>query len=161
MSSHPLEGYLTDHLGGSAVALELIDKLRSKEEGTPFGAFLEELRSDVEADKGRLEGVMDALGVSPSVAKQAGGWLAEQASRVRLDEHVTGSEALSRLLETEALSLGIEGKRLGGLVLKRLPDQGFHAVADELVARAADQRSRLEPFRVYAADRVLVTARRE
>ena len=155
MSSDSLEGYLTDHLGGAAVALELIDKLRSKEQGSPFGVFLDELKPAVEADRERLEGVMEELGVSPSLAKQAGGWLAEKVTRIRLDEHVTGSEALSRLLETELLSLGIEGKRLAALALKRSPDQTFHRAADELAARAADQRSRLEPFRIAAAERVL------
>ncbi len=65
---------------------------------------------------------------------------------------------MARLLDIEALPLGIEGKRLGALTLERMPDQGVQAVGEELAVRAADQRSRLEAFRVGAADRVIAAS---
>jgi hypothetical protein len=150
-SSKPLDGYLNDHLAGSTVALELIGKLRSNNEETAFGTFLAELDDEIQADRATLEQVMESLGVSRGAIRQAGGWMLEKATRVKFDEHVTGSEHLSRLMETEALSLGIEGKRLGWRALKELSNHDIDVDLDALMQRAADQRARLEPFRIEAA----------
>jgi hypothetical protein len=55
-------------------------------------------------------------------------------------------------METEALALGIEGKLAGWRALRVLArDPGVDL--DALIQRAADQRRRLEPFRVDAAKR--------
>jgi hypothetical protein len=151
--SEPLGGYLNDHLTGSVVALELIGKLRSTNGGTPLGAFLDELEVDVQADRASLEQAMDSLGVSQGTIRRAGGWMLEKASRIKFDEHVTGSPHLSRLMELEALSLGIEGKLRGWRALKELSDQRVDVDLDALMQRASDQGARLEPFRVEAARR--------
>ena len=150
-SSPPLHGYLNDHLAGSVVALELIDKLRSNNEDAAFTSFLDELKAEIETDRTVLEEVMQTLGVSHSTVRQAGGWMIEKASRIKFDERVTGSGHLSRLMETEALSLGIEGKRIGWRALKDVSDGNLDVDFDALMARAADQRARLEPFRIDAA----------
>jgi hypothetical protein len=149
--STPLGAYLNDHLAGAAAAMELIDKLHSANDGE-FGAYLAGLQRDVEADRAALEQVMDTLGITRSAIKEAGGWLLEKASRIKFDRRVTGSEHLSRLMETEALALGIEGKLAGWRALRVLArDLGVDL--DALIQRAADQRRRLEPFRLDAAKR--------
>ena len=81
--STPLGAYLTDHFAGSAAAIELIAKLRSTNGDGEFGACLAELELDVEADRAALEQVMEALEVSPSAIKVAGGWLLEKASKIK------------------------------------------------------------------------------
>jgi hypothetical protein len=151
--STPLDAYLSDHLAGSAAAIELIDKLvRSTNGDSEFGAYLAELRRDVDADRAALERVMETLGTAPSAIKEAGGWLLEKASRIKFDPRVTGSEHLSRLMETETLALGVEGKLAGWRALKVVPgDLGVDL--DALIQRAVDQRRRLEPFRMDAAAR--------
>lgn len=148
--STPLGAYLNDHLAGSAAAIELIEKLRSKNADGEFAAYLSELQHDVEADRGNLEQVMETLGVPRSAIKEAAGWLVEKASRIAFD--VTAGEDLSRLMETEALALGIEGKIAGWRALKVVhSDLGVDL--DALIQRAQDQRSGLERFRVGAARR--------
>jgi hypothetical protein len=150
----PLHTYLNDHLAGSAFAIDLLDKMCSANEGTEFGAVVEQLQADIKADRAALEQVMATLGVSPGAVRQAAGWVAEKVSRVKFDDLVTGSENLSRLMETEALSLGIEGKQAGWRALKQLHTSEELGVSlDDLIERAADQRSRLEPFRLDAAAR--------
>jgi hypothetical protein len=79
----------------------------------------------------------------------------EKASRIKFDERVTGSGDLSRLMETEALSLGIEGKFVGWRALKVVTDGKLEVDFDALMARAANQRARLEPFRIDAARQVI------
>jgi hypothetical protein len=153
--STPLRAYLNDHLAGSTAAIDLIAKMRSNNAGTEFGAFLDALYEDIQADRTVLEQVMETLGVTSDTVKQAGGWIVEKLSRVMLDARVTGSEDLSRLMETEALSLGIEGKIAGWRALEQLPQSDLGVDLDALIERARDQRSRLEPFRIDAARRAL------
>jgi hypothetical protein len=153
--STPLSDYLNDHLAGSEVALELLDKMCSRDGGSGFGEFLKELRSEIKADRATLEQVMETLGVAPGRIRQAGGRLLEKVSRIKFDERVTGSDHLTRLMETEALSLGIEGKLAGWRSLKELPGDGLDVDLDAMIQRAADQRTRLEPFRIAAARRSL------
>jgi hypothetical protein len=145
--------YLNDHLGGSTAALELLNKMRSSNEGGEFGGVLDVLYHDVEADRAALETVMDGLGISCDPIKQAGGWMLEKLSRIKFNALVTGREDLSRLMEIEALCLGIEGKLAGWHTLKVLSLSGVGVDLDALIERASDQRSRLEPHRMDAARR--------
>ncbi len=154
-SSEPLGAYLNDHLAGSVAAIALLDKMRSKNQGTEFGVVIDALRRDIAADRDALDQVMKTLGVTPDPVKQAGGWMIEKLSRIMRDDRVTGSEDLSRLMETEALSLGIEGKLAGWRALKQLRREDLGVDLDRLIERAGDQRSRLEPFRIEAATRAL------
>jgi hypothetical protein len=154
-SSEPLGAYLNDHLAGSVAAIALLDKMRSKNQGSEFGIVIDALRRDIAADRDALDQVMKTLGVTPDPVKQAGGWMIEKLSRIMRDDRVTGSEDLSRLMETEALSLGIEGKLAGWRALKQLRREDLGVDLDRLIERAGDQRSRLEPFRIEAATRAL------
>ena len=115
-ASTPLGTYLNDHLAGSEAAIELIDGLRSTDDDVEFAAYLAELQQDVEADRGELEQVFETLGIPRSAVKKAAGRLLEKASRIKFDS--TASEDLTRLMETEALALGIEGKLAGWRALK-------------------------------------------
>jgi hypothetical protein len=154
-SSEPLGAYLNDHLAGAVAAIALLDKMRSKNQGTEFGIVIHALRRDIAADRDALDQVMKTLGVTPDPVKQAGGWMIEKLSRIMRDDRVTGSEDLSRLMETEALSLGIEGKLAGWRALKQLRREDLGVDLNRLIERAGDQRSRLEPFRIEAATRAL------
>jgi hypothetical protein len=146
--------YLNDHLGGSATGIELVEKLRDNHEGTPFGTVLVTLAEEIKADRKTLEDLIDRLGVGQSTVKHAVGWVAEKVTRLKTDEHVTGSADLSQLLETETLSLGIEGKLLMWRALKAGADADPRlalADYDQLIERAGRQRTALEPYRVEAA----------
>lgn len=150
----PLETYLNDHLAGAAAAVELIDTLRSNNEGTPLDAYLVGLGAEVEEDRETLQAVMDALGVPRSTVKQAGGRVLERLSRLRLSDRITGSVHVSRLMEIEALSLGIEGKVALWRSLETVAAASPGLVGVDLpalVQRAAAQRAGLEPFRLEAA----------
>jgi hypothetical protein len=154
-SSTPRAAYLNDHLAGSVAALDLLEKMRSSNEGTEFGRVLDGLQSDIEADRDALLKVMGELGVSTDTIKQAGGWIVEKLSRIKFDDRVTGSGDLSRLMETEALCLGIEGKLSGWRALRESSLEDLGVDLDELIDRAQEQRRTLEAFRIDAARRVL------
>jgi hypothetical protein len=71
-----------------------------------------------------------------------------------LGDALTGGPELTRLLETEALSLGIEGKLAMWLALKEAAAGDTRLAAtdfDRLIERARGQRRALEPHRLAAA----------
>jgi hypothetical protein len=149
-STELLDAYLNDHLAGSAAGIELAEKLLANNEGTPFGAVLQTLAAEIKEDRATLEGLMGRLGIEKSTVKQATGWVFEKLSRVRFDRRLTGSSDLARLLETETLSLGIEGKLLMWRALQQVGELDA-AELDRLAGRARRQREALEPYRLGAA----------
>jgi hypothetical protein len=149
-----LETYLNDHLAGAAAGIELAEKLRDNHQGTELGNLLAALCKDITQDRDALEELMRRLEVERHPVKEAAGWMLEKLSRLRLSPTLTGSGDLTRLLETEGLSLGIEGKLAMWLALKeaaaadpRLDGTDF----DRLIERARGQRRTLEPHRLAAA----------
>jgi hypothetical protein len=134
--------------------VELVERIRDNNEGTALAAHMEGLGRDIEADRATLGAVMEALGVTRSTPKQVAGKVLESLSRLRLNERITGSADVTRLMELETLSLGIEGKlalwrSLGQVVSSRpvLADFDLPSLAD----RAVRQRAGVEPFRLEAA----------
>ncbi len=153
MAANELLGhYLNDHLAGSVAGRDLAEQIAEKHAGTPVGQLMSELVADIEADQSTLEELMERLGVDKSRLKQAGGWMTEKLTRLKLNDTLTGSEPLSRLMQMETLSVGIEGKLAlwRSLQSLRFP-QGDIADLDRLVRRAQDQLERLEPHRIDAA----------
>jgi hypothetical protein len=102
--------YLNDHLAGSISGIELAKRSLSNNRDTPLGQFLLKLLKEIEADRASLERIMSRLGVSKDPVKQAVGWLAEKAGRLKLNGQLLGYSDLSRVVELEGLSLGVEGK---------------------------------------------------
>lgn len=153
LSTDTLSVYLNDHHAGSTGALDLIDKARKQNDGTEFGRLMDQLHDDIEADQQVLKDLMDKLEIEENPVKMAGAWIAEKVSRLKFDEKLTGSGDLSRLLEAEALSLGIEGKVSLWRLMREITDADSRLAGmdwDELIARGESQRERLEPFRLQA-----------
>ncbi len=165
MASNELLGhYLNDHLAGSVTGLNLAEKIEADNAGTPLGQSMGELVADIGADKATLEDLMAQLGVEKSRVKQTGGWVAEKLSGLKFSDKVTGSDALSRLMQMEMLSIGIEGKlalwrslqAVAGSArrpgeLGAATGQGSSVDLDQLIHRAQDQLDKLESHRLEAA----------
>jgi hypothetical protein len=155
MDSSPqglLATYLNDHAAGSTVGVELARRAANANDGSELGVVLERLAAEIDEDRATLDSVMDAVGARHDRAKQAAAWVGEKAGRLKPNGQLTGYSPLSRLIELEGLSLGIEGKRLlwvslGTLADPRLAAFDFAALAE----RAARQRAELEPLRRAAA----------
>lgn len=98
---------------------------------------------------------MDRVGTAPSPLKQAGGWLAEKMSRIKLGPLATGP---GDFLAIEVLSLGGEGKACLRRALKEVAPRhpGLSDFdLDHLVERAERQRAELERERLTLAVEVL------
>ena len=156
--TEPLDVYLNDHLAGSAAAVELVERIRDNNPGTAVATHMEQLLLEIEQDKDTLGDVMQRLGVVRSTPKQVAGKVLETLSRLRLNERITGSADVTRLLELETLSLGIEGKLLLWRSLSEVADARPELAEFDLstlATRAVSQRAGVEPFRLEAATQAL------
>ena len=143
--------YMNDHLGGATAGLELAKRARDQNEGTRLGAFLDRLVEEIAEDRQTLREFMEMIDVGPDHLKVVGGWIAEKVGRLKLNGRLLGYSPLSRVIELEALSLGVEGKRLLWVaLLEAHPDRFGADRLRDLIARAERQRSDLEEHRLRA-----------
>jgi hypothetical protein len=142
--------YLNDHLGGAAAGVEMAERLRANNEGTPFGGVLTQLVLEIKEDRATLENLMDRLGIERSAGKQTAGRGLERIARLRTNKALTRNAELSRLLDIEALQLGVEGKFAMWRALGEIADLDQRLGAtdfDGLAERAHRQRDTLEQYR--------------
>lgn len=146
--------YLTDHLAGATAAVDHLEKMISNSEESLLGVFLTGLLRDIKADRKTLEDLIARLEIGTNPIKQAAALLSEKLGRLKFTDQLSGSPALRRLLELEALQLGIEGKHAMWRALQhvahldpRLATMDF----DHLMARAREQYEAVERHRLAAA----------
>jgi hypothetical protein len=161
MADEHLGTYLNDHLAGATAALELMDHLVESHAGTDLGRFVADLRTDIADDREELEDLVWQLEVRQSRTRQMSAWLAGKIAdlKLRLDDRHGGAFRLFEALE--ALSIGIEGKRLLWRALAALAgEEPVLRILDygRLIARAEEQRSRVEELRLRAAAEALTGA---
>jgi hypothetical protein len=146
--------YLNDHLAGAVVGANLARRLAASEAGSGDAATLQRLALDIGEDHDALVDLMKVLDVPIRQYKTWGAWIAERAGRLKLNGRLLTRSPLSRLLELEAIRLGVEGKAAGWRTLRSLADTDDRldlGRLDELDARARKQIGLLEELRVSAA----------
>jgi hypothetical protein len=156
MADEHLAAYLNDHLAGSVVAVDLLERLEAAD--TDMTESLAQLRADIEADRRELQALMSRLGIVESRSRKVSGWLAEKLTqlKLRVDDRASGS---LRLLESlEAVALGIDGKLALWRALKVAAEvaSGLQGIDYErMTQRAEEQRQRVEVLRLEAAKAAL------
>jgi hypothetical protein len=150
--------YLNDHLAGAIAGSELAKRAASNNEASQMGTTLSQLARDIDQDRKTLEQLMDELGIKKDRLKDAAAWVAEKVGRLKLNGQVVGYSDLSRLIELEGLSLGVEGKlalwrNLYQVREKYAPLANINL--DELIDRAEAQRQELEKLRLEASSKAL------
>ena len=144
--------YLNDHYAGSVGAVELARRAAGEHEGTELGRLLATLAGEIEEDRQTLRRIMSAAGVRPHVAKYGLAWLGEKVGRLKPNGHLRQPSPLSPLVELEALATGITGKEMLWRSLRATPGAPTAGRSlDELIARAEDQRARVEAHRLEVA----------
>jgi hypothetical protein len=154
MATNELETYLNDHLGGATLGGDLAGQLRDQSDGTPLGELMTRLAAEIEEDRETLVELMDAVGANRNPIKQAGGWLAEKASRVKFSGAGSGEPDHGLFMAIETLRLGVAGKKCLWLALREVRGEhpaltGFNL--DSLIERAGHQERELERERIAVA----------
>ncbi len=160
LSSDPanlLAIYLDDHLAGSTVGVELARRLVASNEGDPdFGPPLKTICAEIEADRATLDRLMKRLETSRNPVKPVVAWAGEKLGRLKLNGQLRGYSPLSRLVELEALGIGITGKtRLWAALEHTLGDEVPGFDFKQLAERAVRQRRVVEELHLEAAARAL------
>ncbi len=158
MSDKALDVYLNDHLAGAMLGSDLAAGIRDRHEGTPLGDVMASIATEIEQDRQTLVGLMDRMDIPRNRVKQATGWLAEKASRVKFDGLSSGAPEQGAFMALESLALGVAGKACLWRVIKEVAAQ-YPPLAstnfDELLARAESQHTTLERERLEAGRRAL------
>lgn len=144
--------YLSDHLAGATGGVRLARRLLdSNREDERLGQPLARLCAEIEADRTTLLRVMDALDASRSRTKEAAAVAAEKLGRLKLNGHLRGYSPLSRVIELEALQIGIAGKaELWRTLAQSKEAKGFDF--EDLIARAEMQRDAAGELHRLAVD---------
>jgi hypothetical protein len=152
--------YMNDHLAGSTTGVELLRRAVGEYEGTPLGAFLAGLRTEIEQDRETLKALMAANGVERQRVKVAAAWAAEKAGRLKFNGALLRRSPLTPFVELETLAVGIHGKELLWRALREIaPDDATAARLDDLIARARRQHEDVERHRLEAGSGAITPAR--
>ncbi len=145
--------YLNDHLAGASLGIELTRRSLRSNRGTELGRFLEELLAEIVEDREALETTMATLGIPKSRVKPVLAVAAERVGRLKMNGQMRGYSPLSRVLELEGLTLGIQGKLSlwrnlrSSDIARRVPNVDLERLAE----RAERQLRRIENHRLAAA----------
>lgn len=157
-SSELLPIYLNDHFAAATAGRDLARRAANQNEGSELGEFLDDLASQVEADRQQLEDVMEALEVKRDVVKTSATWLAEKLGRLKLNGRLLSYSPLSRVIELEGLIAGVHAKAaLWRTLAVASPDEPRLADFDfaHLITRAAEQIEGLERHHTGAVELML------
>ena len=105
-----LEIYLADLLAASTAGVALAHRTAASNAGTALGDVLRRLVKEIEDDRRTLQRIVAELGFRESKPKDAVAWVGEKVGRLKLNGQLRGYSPLSRVLELEALSVGVAGK---------------------------------------------------
>jgi ferritin-like metal-binding protein YciE len=156
--SDRLATYLNDHLAGASFAIEMLERMRDGCADPDLCTLAEELLIEIEDDRAVLQSIVEKFDSERSVAKEAAAWVAEKASRMKLQ---LGTDESLGVFETlEVLSLGILGKRALWRALEAVAaaDTRLQAIDfNTLNNRAEAHYAAVEARRLEAARRVFVT----
>ena len=153
MADRAMGVYLNDHLAGAMLGSDLSEQIQRRHEGSRLGDVMSAIAPEIEDDRQQLVDLMKRMDVSQNPIKQATGWLAEKASRVKFSGIGSGEPDQSAFMALETLRLGVEGKASMWKALREVQSQYPALTAtnlEELIARAGNQIVALERERLAA-----------
>ncbi len=154
MNDDLLATYLNDHLAGSVIAIELLDRLAENEEaGSSRQREMITLREKVQADQEVLKQVLESRSSGESTVKKAGAWVMEKVTRAKLHLAESDDTGLGEVEALEVLSLGIAGKKGLWEVLREVLSESEFPASQwaNFIHSADDQRAQVEQWRLEAA----------
>jgi hypothetical protein len=113
--AHPelLAVYCNDHIASAAGGIELVSRMIGAHKGSSYEPRLRQLLDELRQEKSDLERTARSLGLPVRQYKQVAVWIAEKASRLKLNGHLVSRSPLSSLVEFEFLASAVRGKRSG------------------------------------------------
>ena len=155
--------YLQDHFAAATAGRDLAQRSAGGNRGTPYGDVLERVAREIEEDRDSLSAIMTSLDIAPDRLKMGAAWAGEKAGRLKLNGHLTSYSPQSRVVEFEALVVGVTGKRCLWSALREVAAQEPRldvGELDRLIERADRQLEELEEHRLKAVSEAVAAADR-
>jgi hypothetical protein len=142
-AGHPelLAVYCNDHLAAATGGIELVSRMIGVHAGGRHEPALRQLLAELREERTALNGTMASLGVPVRQYKQLAVWVAEKASRAKLNGSLVSRSPLSSLVEFEFLASAVRGKRSGFETL-RIAAEVEPRIDAALFDRLIDQANR-------------------
>jgi hypothetical protein len=158
MAEKAIEVYLNDHLAGATLGSDLAEHIRHGSEGTPLGDAMSVVAGEIDEDRQTLLELMAKLEIPENRVKQAGAWVTEKASRIKLKGLTSGEPDTGRFMALETLALGVQGKLSLWKALQQATAE-YPAISsidlEQLIERAQSQYRSVEHARLAAAAQTL------
>ncbi len=143
--------YLQDHHAAAAAGVARARSLAAAESSTPDGRALDRVATEIAEDRASLERIMAALGIGANRAKELGAKLGERVGLLKRNGSVVRRSPLTSVVELEAMTMAVRGKRAGWTSLLAANRSGRVGDADidvdididALIARADAQLATL------------------
>ena len=140
---HPelLAIYCNDHLASAGGGIELVRRMVNEHRGGSYEDALRQLLRELREEKAALTETTRALGFPVRHYKQLALWIAEKASRAKLNGHLLSRSPLSSLIEFEVLASAVRAKRSGFETL-RMAAQVDPRIDKQLIDGLIEQANR-------------------
>jgi hypothetical protein len=153
-SERLLHIYLADHWAGAGGGVALAKRIAKENSDNEIGREMADIAMAIEEDQAALERLMARLGARRRTWRKIGAQIGELTARLKPNGKLVGYSPLSRVLELEAMIMGVSGKlelwrallELGATDPSLDPPE-----LERLHGRAEDQRRRLEQLHGRAA----------
>ena len=152
--------YLRDHRAGAEAGVRLAERCRDQASDPTTAAELSRIVGEIDEDRRNLATIMAGLDVEPSTVKQIAGMAAERLGRLKLNGRVVRTSPLSELVQLEALVGAVSVKRELWSTLQTMAvgPTREDLELERLIARADDQRARLQSLHERTARRIFGAA---
>ena len=151
-----LRTYLSDHLSGSIVAIDLARRRASSQGDDEIGTDLRRFAAEVERDQRTLRNVIASLDVSPSMIKELMASGTAWVDSIRSALNLAGAPNLVR--DVELLIMGVRGKELLWRTLEGIGVETDPPIRD-LQGRAAAQLSSLDVLHARTVEKEFGSSR--
>jgi hypothetical protein len=112
MNTQHLSTYLSDHIALSVAGIELAKRCYSSNNESELGEFFADLIPKLEHEQQVLKTLLHKLEISDSPLKNAAAWAAEKVGRLKPNDSLLRYSPLSRVVELETLSSGLNAQIL-------------------------------------------------
>jgi hypothetical protein len=148
--------YMNDHLMGATSGVALARRAVTNARTPEARTTLERVAKEIAEDRRTLLELMRRWEIRPDPLKVLAGRVAEGVGRLKLNGHLLAPSPLTPLVESEALVLGVTGKRaLWRAVRDARSGSGDSQELDVLIERAERQLQALDSIRVAEAREAL------
>lgn len=154
INEQALRIYLNDHLGASVGAVEWAEHCLARTTSGALRTFLQTFLSEVKEEQAVVQDMMDRIGGTENLLKQATAWVAEKAHRLKPNDDLLHYTDLKQLEALESIGTAVSGKQMlwKGFAVLLADEPRFEDIDFQFFAqRSKRQLAGIEQHRLVAA----------